>query len=275
MNSQRLSDEILVAYVDGELDADGSKNVEEALQNGDADVIARVEMFMQSRALVKEAFATLAKEPLPDALQARVLDMVKRHDEEAAEQSGQDEQGDKTPEGADAVVPFKTKEPAQATGTSILPPWVMPVAATGAFLVIGLGGYIAGGGGQSSPKSGLSVARLDQPGILEALKSVPSGKSVLIGNQGDRFAAIASYRDTSNAFCREFEVDRSDSSSVVAVACVVGEAWEIHFSVLAAQTGEGYAPASSLEALDAYLVAVEASPPLSLEEEAIVLSAFH
>lgn len=176
----------------------------------------------------------------------------------------------------DVVSPSKTRQKSQdRTGNVFLPPWIVPVTTAGALLIVGLGGYFIGGGGQTGPKSGLSVARLDQPGIIEALKSVPSGKSVFIGNQGDRFSSIASYRDTNGELCREFEVDRGDTSSVVAVACAAGEAWEIHFSVLAAQTSEGTAPASSLEALDAYLLAVEAGEPLSVEEEAVVLSLFH
>ncbi len=179
------------------------------------------------------------------------------------------EKEDSTVATGDVVSSSKTPQKPQGRTCAIfLSPWVMPVMTAGALLVVGLGGYFVGGGGQS-------VARLDQPGIVEALKSVPSGKSVLIGNQGDRFSSIASYRETNGKLCREFEVDRGDASSVVAVACAAGEAWEIHFSVLAAQTSEGNAPASSLEALDAYLSAVEAGAPLSLEEEAAVLSLFH
>ncbi|MEM9107199.1 MAG: anti-sigma factor, partial [Pseudomonadota bacterium] len=83
--------------------------------------------------------------------------------------------------------------------------------------------------------------------------------------------AIASYRDAVETLCREFEVDRTDNSTIVAVACRADTQWEYRFTVVAGQTNSGYAPASSLEALDAYLNAVGASDPLSPEDEAAAL----
>jgi hypothetical protein len=59
----------------------------------------------------------------------------------------------------------------------------------------------------------------------------------------------------------------------VAVACHGGGAWDVPFTVAAGQADGGYAPASSLEALDAYLAAVGAGPPLEPAAEREALSA--
>lgn len=46
--------------------------------------------------------------------------------------------------------------------------------------------------------------------------------------------------------------------------------WRVRFAVNA-DAGEGYSPASSSEALEAYLSAVQAAEPLTAEEEAQAL----
>jgi hypothetical protein len=90
---------------------------------------------------------------------------------------------------------------------------------------------------------------------------VPAGGETAVGD--DRFRAIATFRVDGGGLCREFEVDHADASSVVAVACRVDDEWRVTFTVASAATTEGYAPVSSLEALEGYLAAVGAAPPLS------------
>ena len=59
---------------------------------------------------------------------------------------------------------------------------------------------------------------------------------------------------------------------MIAVACNAAGEWLISFAVSAPGDAGGYAPASSTEALDAYLSAIEAGEPLSAEEEAAALA---
>ena len=83
---------------------------------------------------------------------------------------------------------------------------------------------------------------------------------------------IASFRDVDDQLCREFEIDRPDRTTFVSVACRAGGTWSVQFTVAAAsQNDSGYAPASSLEALDAYLQAVGAGEPLSEAAEKAAL----
>jgi surface antigen len=90
---------------------------------------------------------------------------------------------------------------------------------------------------------------------------------------GTVFAAIATFRDGSDQLCREFEYGRDGGDTVVAVACHADETWSVRFAVAtAAAGGTGYVPASSLDALDGWLAAVEAGAPLSNDEEAAALA---
>ena len=59
---------------------------------------------------------------------------------------------------------------------------------------------------------------------------------------------------------------------MVSVACRSEEQWQVRFTVAAAGADDGYAPASSLEALDAYLSAIGAGEPLSVDNEQTVLT---
>ena len=111
---------------------------------------------------------------------------------------------------------------------------------------------------------------VDRPAIVTALGTVASGDEQDLGSEG-RFRAIASYRDAGGSLCREFEVDHTDQTTIVAIACRPDTQWEYRFTVVAGQNNSGYAPASSLEALDAYLTAVGAGEPLSPEAEAATL----
>jgi hypothetical protein len=56
------------------------------------------------------------------------------------------------------------------------------------------------------------------------------------------------------------------------VACRQAEEWRVAIAIDAPAGTDGYAPASSLAALDAFLGAIEASAPMTLDEEAAALA---
>jgi hypothetical protein len=119
----------------------------------------------------------------------------------------------------------------------------------------------------------LWVAGVIRPALGEALATVESGKEIRLAGISDRFRVIATFRNNAEDLCREFEVDSADGSTVVSVACRSEGEWRVSFAVVAPGDAQGYAPASSGEALDAYLSAIEAGDPLSVEEEAEALAA--
>jgi len=264
MKKQHFTDEMLMAYADGEIEADQRAAIELAMETDD-DMMARIAMFMESSARAKEALAPLLDEPVPVDLLASVTAMVQDHSDKTEDKS--------EPEEA-IIIPFaptRKNKTSRANGFSSSR-WAMPVAASLALVVGSVSGFFVGSSDDET-NYGLQMASLNQPGIVQALNSVPSGQEIKIKSSSDRFLAIAAYRDVDGTLCREFEVDRADRSTIVAVACRADKIWGVQFAVTAGQSDTGYAPASSLAALDAYLEATGAGAPLSLEEEALALKA--
>lgn len=246
MNKQDFEDETLMAYADGELDT-GTARAVEAAAAADPALARRIEIFAKTGGLLGELGRSRPLEPISADLEARVRAAL------GAELA------------TETVVPFRRPAPDPVS-------WRPAAIAAGLALVVGLvGGFLASqqSGGQGA--MGLSIASLGAPAISQALEEVPSGERVAI--EGGEIATIASFRNADGEFCREFEFDGSESETVVSVACHKEGGWEARFAVVAAGSDEtGYAPASSLETLDAYLGAVGAGAPLSLEDEAAALS---
>lgn len=242
MSDQSFSDETLMAFADGELTPEEHLAVEQALDKDEA-LAARVAVFLDSRNAAQSALKPLLDESVPDDLAEKVAAMVDQ--------------------GSNVTAFPQRPSPAPARR------WALPLAASIALVAGGLGGYFTGVSSTGQPQS-LALDAVNQPAIIAALEAVASGDERDLGEAG-RFRAIASYKDASDTLCREFEVDRVDQSTVVAVACHPQDQWEYRFAVVAGQNNSGYAPASSLEALDAYLNAVGASEPMSLETEAAAL----
>jgi len=256
MSDRTFPDEMLMRFADGELDADEMAVIERAMETDD-ELVARVAMFIETKAQAQTALKPLLDEPVPEKLMAAVEDMV------AAKRAkdGQAEAGSAT------VVPFAA--PQRTARPAAAPRWRLPLAASIAAAVIGgIVGYWAAGNPQPS---GLSVAGVVDAPLGMALATAASGEEIALAS-GGRFRAIATFRDDAQNVCREFEVDAADRSTLVSVACHADGAWRVDFVVAAPADAGGYAPASSTEALDAYLQAIAAGEPLSSEDEAQALA---
>jgi hypothetical protein len=247
-----ITDEMLMAYADGELPADEAAEVERAVA-ADQALAARAALFAESRSAVQRAFAD--PPVVPASLEARIRAMAET---DAALHQSQTLQGN--------VIDLAARR-------RVVPFWQVPAAAAIA-LGIGVGStWLTAKDGDRT--GGLEIAGLRDPAIIDALDTVPSGERVALPG-GAALAAIATYRDGNGALCREFEHDRPGGSTVVAVACNVDEIWDVRFAIAAAAANaEGYAPASSLEALDTFLSATEAGAPLAAEDEAAALAALN
>jgi anti-sigma factor RsiW len=257
MSDRIFPDEMLMRFADGELDADEMAVIEKAMETDD-DLVARVAMFIETKAQAQAALKPLLDEPVPEKLKAAVEDMI-------AAKRAKNGQGEA---GSAKVVPFAV--PQRAARPAAAPQWTLPLAASIAAAVIGgMVGYWAGG--SPSQPGGLSVAGIVDAPLGDALATAPSGEEIALA-PGGRFRAIATFRDDAQNICREFEVDAADSSTVVSVACHADGAWRVDFVVAAPADAGGYAPASSTEALDAYLGTIEAGEPLSAEDEAQALA---
>jgi anti-sigma factor RsiW len=245
-----IDDEILMAYADGALSTEEAAKVEMAMAQDEA-LAERVALFADSRTAMKRAFG--AAPAVPDALALKVRDMIAADATRRAPQSN--------------VIDLASRRRS-------VPFWQVPLAASVALAVGLFGGWLGQSGGQSGGQadSGLAIAALDDPALIGALETVASGERVTL-DSGAEFAAVATFRDSAGQLCREFEHGLADGSTVV-VACRGDQDWSVQFAVAGgALDSEGYAPASSLEVLDAWMSASEAGAPLSADDEAAALSA--
>ena len=67
----RMDDVMLMAYVDGEVDAATAREIEAAI-GADAALAMRVAMFRQTASLMRGAFTEVLHEPVPDRLVSQI-----------------------------------------------------------------------------------------------------------------------------------------------------------------------------------------------------------
>lgn len=246
-----FSDETIMSYVDGELDEATSGEIEAALAS-DAELSARVELFAQTRLTAQNALRPILDEPMPDSLKASVEAMVESARRPAPSQGASSH--------------------AEAARRGLVPAndWWRLAAAACIAGVLGLaGGYMAGGpmADDRTGSPGLRIADADPDALSTALRTTPSGEERTLPGSAEHFRVIASFHDHQQSLCREFELDMADKSRLTAVACDDNGRWHVRFAVNTPDATAGYAPASSTEALEAYLTAIQAGAALSADEE--------
>ena len=242
-----FSDETVMRYVDGELDDETSAQVEAALAN-DPELSRRIELFAETRLAAQEAMRRMLDEPVPDALKGAVEAMVAK--------------AKAAPDPTLATWRVGSGRPHIVSPAN---DWMRLAAAACIAGVLGVGaGMLVGG--ETEP-GGLRIANVDADAVATGLRSIPTGSETTLAGAATRFKAIATFRDSRQALCREFELDLADRSTVTSVACSVDGNWVVRFAVNAPAGDDGYAPASSSEALEAYLAAINAGAPLSETEE--------
>lgn len=236
----KVSDEMIMAYVDGELDEKSSAEIDRMIAD-DPQLAGRAEVFRASRRLVRAAFEPELTQPPPEKLVAATQEMPS-----AAPQ--------KSPGAEEArIVAFPRRRMMMAA---------LPVAASLA-VAFGLAGYWIG-------QTGASNADLLGPSSLaRALGEVPAGESrtVTLGRQEAVLSTDSAYR-VSGGVCRIFHLS-GQASSIRGVGCARGdEAWTVDLAI-AGPSPDAFAPASAglVESIDTYLDSLEAEP-LPAEEDA-------
>lgn len=247
MDRNEFGDEMLMAYADGELDADTARAIADAAA-ADPALARRIAMFARTRDVLNDAARARPLEPVSPALDARVRDILRaaRPDPDAA------------------VVPFRRRAASA--------PAYRPMAAAAALaLAVGIaGGFVVSRSLDAGDPGGTGIAALMAPGVAEALDTLASGERGAVA--GGDIATIASFLNADGELCREFELERADRDTVVSVACRTDTGWQARLAIaVPAADDTGYAPASALGTLDAYLGAIGAGAPLSPEDEAAAL----
>jgi hypothetical protein len=236
-----LNDELLCAYMDGELDPQMRVRVEQALVD-DAGARVRLERMRVADERLKAEMPLQAAQP-NDPLSARILD-------------------------GKATAPSLALPRARGRGR-----WAVAVSA----LAAGLGGVVVGFvlSPSQQPKvvpvvatvvpatpslSGASSNEL----LLATLESGESGKAAV---EGDRAVQIIlTFESDDGRYCRTFGA-RDASGSAEGVACRTGGQWQVVAWDGTADPGEGFRAAGASELLDDVMDRLGGSPALEVAEE--------
>ena len=251
-------DELLSAYLDGELPPDDLARLENRLAN-EPELARRLERLLQADGAVRRAYQSVADEPLPSAL----LELL------ADDKAGVDPGVVRL----DRVARRRQRRPA------LWARYTVPRAiAAGIVVAVGVALGVAIGlrDGDLGTEQ-LTVASLITPDseFYEVLETMPSGTVAELSN-GRRVAPRLSFRAASGGYCREIGVGDENGGSA-AVACRGAGGWRLE--AIARVTGplvssdEGFVPASGgASELDDVIAELIDGAPLGAAEERQAIS---
>lgn len=235
----KVTDEMLMAYVDGEVDAATRKDVLRTVE-ADPKLAARLREFEETRRLARLAYRDIIETPAPERLVGSILNAGRADDREEA---------------ASKVVAFPRRRMMMAA---------LPLAASIA-LVFGAGGYWWGQSGGSGPADVLGPSA-----VAEALSETASGEATAVEIAGAEsyLDSLATYRVV-GGICRTFDLSGGSLETPLrGVGCGRGEVWTVDMAV-AFGGQDTYSPASAglAESINVYLDSLEAEGPLAPEDE--------
>ena len=236
MRQLHLTDETLMAYIDGELDPAMIAAVEDGMSR-DPIVLRRTAAFLRSRQLARRAFVSAPME-VPEQLRRIVSE--------------------------EALPPSRPKRSAPSTASRRLRRAFLPLAAAVLVIAAGVVGYFL-------PERGGTglFPRVSSGSVIAALNALPSGRETDV--TGGRLRAISTVK-IGDALCREVSVDQSGVRSRL-VACRSGAEWTTAFAIVESPS-DGYRPAGQGDDLLAqFLDDSGASAPLFGVEEERALTA--
>lgn len=240
----KMTDERIMAYTDGELTRAEAMEVELAAER-DETIRRKIRLFRETADQLRTAAEDLP--PVPEALAERISSLIDADVAKAGSTATEN------------VLPFRSKR------------WFdhLPAAiAASITLAAGLAAGMALGPFSSpQPSPPFGITALADPGLADALSVVESGSSKVL-DTGATLNVIASFVDADGALCREFDYEALDGPSIVSVACRTDDSWHPKIAIAASTTQSGdFAPASSLDAIEAWLVSSGLGEPLEPQAE--------
>ena len=193
-----VTDEMLSAFLDGELSADEANAIESAIKS-DAALAARLERMKKVAPLIAKTYAAIDNKPLPEAVRALL------HVDES-------EQGI---EKESSVVKFLGKKSLHLQGG-----WITSMAASVALLIgVGVGLQLAPRNDWAAGNAIASVIEPSNP-FYAALESTQSAQHV--DTSSGLVTPVLTFKSRSGQYCREFLV-AGEAVTNRAVACRSGD----------------------------------------------------
>lgn len=245
MSQLHLSDEILMAFADGELEEPTVAAIAKAMAD-DPAVAKRIIDFQQSRRLTRSALSDLPD--VPPELLAAVSARIAAY--EAADEANM----------RPAVTPM-------LNGGVRRKRTFLQIALAASIVASALGlGYFVGRHDRSVADR--LLAQLDNPTVYRELNTIASGENVEL--PFGRLRVISTYRVANGSLCREFQL-QSRAEAAQAVACRNGE-WSVNFALAGPIKTSEYVPSGESDLVAAYLQSMGAGEPLVDEAEVKALS---
>ena len=195
--SNEVDDDTLMAYADGELDADQSAKIEQLLQR-DSVAAARVAQHQALRSRVQSGLSAVLSEPVPESL----LNVLKQHDPQSQ---------------ADVVDLMQVRQRKSAINRWTTREWGAMAASLIAGVLIGMYALEFSPAQLVSEQGGALIAQ----GTLEKtlttqLASANSGQAIQIG---------ISFRNLAGEYCRSFTVQ--NAQALAGLACHSQNNWRV------------------------------------------------
>jgi len=262
-------DEMLMAFVDGELGADERKRVEEALSSN-PELRERLKVFEATREPIARAFDSLMPLPASD-------DLVKLiRGEEQARGGARDQ----------AAAGQEPSVISQMFGRIFHLNWGLVFALFAMFLVGTSTGWLIDSQ-MFSDRSQMNTLLtyqddnlLARGSLARALETVRSGKKLMQDDrdgQGVSIKPVVTFRDHQHRFCREYEVVYPLDRQFSGLACRANErTWQVlvHVPIAPHQAAQNdFAPASGedTQLLDAVVERMMAGEALAAENESALI----
>ena len=199
----KISDEIIMAYVDGELDKEQSETVRKALKNNPG-LQGKAVLFQDTSSMLDGIYDAPLNEKAPN----RLLDTIKTFHQET---------------------PW---EKITALFRRIFPAPVMQQPLAAALLAV----LIIGSGFFSYLNIPAATTTDDFPSIVKSkafrdgMETIPSGRIITLAEHKSQMIPVTTFQDTTGNFCRQFElISGSESNPVFSqgIACrIPGGEWK-------------------------------------------------
>ncbi len=257
-----LTDERLMAYVDGELPPAEASRIQAALENNPA-ARQRVDIFKESAALLSETYDA----PINEAVPQQLIDTVMA--------------GSSPARPAGIINKIRIAFTAGFPGGRWVPAYGLAILAA---LVVGIGtGFFAFR--WTSPSGGMVFF----PGsaFSQGLETTPSGRTFTLADPSVLITPVATFQDQAHRYCRQYEMNhRRNNQTLIfdGIACrTQGGRWQPVVQIQAdtpgsrpVETATGYVPAGRTDLFDDVIGKIMATPPLSPDREsALIQSDWH
>jgi anti-sigma factor RsiW len=247
-----ISDELLMAYADGELDSTESINVETCLQQS-PDMAARLAVFASTGRGLANIFDRPMLEPVPQRLVDAIYAPVSYAPVSVAAQSVAAQVGGPAIGSAyENVIPFAAgRRQARATSRPAFQQHLSLAAACVTLLAVGAGSYWlfnkpAGQPSESfalaQSSSGAWIASAELASVLDTVLGDKTAVAVIAGKEAT-IKPLFTFATADKNFCRQYEITRGQAQAIAGVACRGSEGqWRVEthvaFDKALAKTGE-------------------------------------